>query len=472
MERLTKMYWFGRGENLVTYHPLLRELRDALLGVGDVVRVRAHLAGCLACRVRMARIAQADGLHMPTPNVVQRIVDASTVVPGATNISDERDEFEPEASELWRVGRDEALLAWVRRNFHDGAVDIVPVVLDVDLADEQTVLVKAERSPLGVELGAMVALRTHVHRDAFINRLGTLDISALVEDVIAATREGRDSTAAIGPPIESDDDDRIEYRQALRDLLDELAPSSWPVESSAGVVTTGLSSLTEPSGLDLLELQSRIQYRIRAAQCIGLPSDQFDIEQGRSLRTLFKVAYLNTAVVVVSVQSLDVALADQLALVRACQRAMESSPDADAVCVAEPRDGWNCALYSCASMREALELPDGRSVGPAPILSGYGVVDTLSKHLEGAAPAWEGTDHAPRGLASVDMAEIAGRHAQTSIDTIQSQGRRALQEAKKSTWSVLPAGLEERVSRFVTAVIESVPVADALAELRQETSRD
>ena len=463
----------SKGVSAVTNHPLLREVRDTLLGVGDVMRVRAHLAECLACRVRMARIAQADGLQTPTSNVVQRIVDASTVVPGVTNIPADRDEHEPEPGELWRVGRDEALLAWVRKNLHDGAVDIVPVVLDVDLADEQTVIVEVERSPLPVELGVMVALRTHVHRDAFINRLGTLDISAPVEDVIAAAREGRDTTATVGPRIEFDDDDRIEYRQALRDLLDDLSPSGWLAESpSAGVAATGPSSLTKLPGPDLAELQSQIQYRIRAAQCIDLPFDQFDLERGRSLRTLFKVAYLNTAVVVMSVQSLDDALVDQLALVYACQRAMESSPDADAVCVTEPRVEWGCVLYSCASMREALELPGGRSVGPAPILTGYGVVDTLSKHLEGAAPAWEVTDSAPRGLGSVDMAEIAGRHAQTSIAGIQSQGRRALQAAKKSTWSTLPAELEERVSRFITAVIESVPVADALAELRQETPRD
>jgi hypothetical protein len=416
----------------------------------------------------MARIAQADGLQTPTPNVVQEIVDASTVVPGVTGIPVGRDEHEPEPGELWRVGRDEALLAWVRKNFHDGAV-----VLDVDLADEQTVIVGAERSPLLVGLGAMVALRTHVHRDAFINRLGTLDISAPVEEVIAAAREARDAEAIVGPRIEFDDDDRIEYRQALRDLLNDLSPSGWLAESPLdGIAPAGLSSLATFPGSDLAELQHQVQFRIRATQCIDLPHDQFDIERGRSVQTLFKVAYLNTAVLVVSVQSLDDALAGQLALVRACQRAMESSPEADAVCVAEPREEWACVLYSCASMRQALELPGGRPVGPTPILTGFGLVDTLSKHLEGAAPAWEDADSAPRGLGSVDMAEIAGRHAQASITVIQSQGRRALQPAKKSSWSALPPGLEDRVSRFITAVIESVPVADALAELRQESPDD
>jgi hypothetical protein len=457
----------------MTNHPLLRELRDALLGIGDVAWVRAHLAECLACRVRMARIAQADALESPTPNVVQRIVDASTVVPGATDIPIGRDEREPEPGELWRIGRDEALLAWVRKNFYDGAVDIVPVVLDIELSDEQTLIVEADLSPLPVELGAMVALRTHVHRDAFINRLGTLDIAAEIEDVITATRKGRDTAAPVGPPIELDDDDRIEYRQALRDLLDELSPSNWPAETaSADGAATGASSQPQFPGPNLTELQTQIQYRIRAAQCIALPSDQFDLEHGRSLRPLFKVAYLNTAVVVTAVEALGDALVDEPALVRACQRAMESSPDADAVCVAEPQEEWVCVLYSCASMREALELPRGKLVGPAPILTGYGVVDTLSKHLEGAAPAWEVTDSAPRGFGSIDMTEIAARHAQTSIAGIQALGRRAHQQPKKATWSTLSPELEERVSRFITSVIDSVPVADALTELTRENPRD
>jgi hypothetical protein len=462
-----------RGVKTVTDHPLLRELRDTLLGAGDVARVRGHIAECLACRVRMDRIAQADGLQTPTQNVVERLIDASAVVPGATSIPTASDEREPEPGELWRVGSHEALLAWVRKNFHDGAVDIVPVVLDADLADEQTVIVEMERSPLPVELGAMVGLRTHLHRDAFINRLGTLDISAPVEEVIAATREGRDTTAIVGPPVEFDDDDRIEYRQALRDLLDDLSPSGWLADSpSAGVATTGPPSPIEVPGRELAEMQAQIQYRIRAAQCIDLPADQFDTERGRSLRTLFKVAYLNTSVVVVAVHSLEDSLVDQLGLVRGCQRAMESSPDADAVCVAEPREEWECVLYSCASMREALEPPGGRPVGPAPILCGYGVVDTLSKHLEGAAPAWEAADSAPSGLGSVDMAEITARHSQASVAEIQTQGRRAIQAAKKSAWSAIPGELEEHVSRFITAVLGSVPVEDALTELRQETPRD
>lgn len=45
-------------EDAVNSHPLLSELRDAASGEGDDADVRAHVEVCLACRVRMARIAQ------------------------------------------------------------------------------------------------------------------------------------------------------------------------------------------------------------------------------------------------------------------------------------------------------------------------------------------------------------------------------------------------------------------------------
>jgi hypothetical protein len=422
------------------------------------------------CRVRVARIAQTEGLPGPTPNVVERILEASTRVPGIATVPSGRDKREPEAGEVWRIGLDEALLVWVRRNFLDGALDVIPVVLDVELADEQTLIVGADSSPIETDLGVMVALRTHVARGAFINRVGILDISELIEEIIAAAREGRTASVAVGPDVEFANDDRIEYRQALRDLLDELSPSNWVSHALSSPPSSGDTS-RHHGGDELRDLKAQIQERIRAAQCLDLLV-RTEITPGRSLQALFKVAYLNTAVVVTSVDLLRDALVDEMALVHACQRVMGSSPDADAVCVAEPRDEWSCVLYSCASMRQAVLLPAGRLVGPEPILSGYGLVDTLSKHLEGAAPAWEITEAAPRGLGSVNLTDLAGRHTQASIADIRSQGRRALQPAKKAAWTGLPTDLETRVERFIVAIVESGSVDGALTVLRPGATHD
>lgn len=313
-----------------------------------------------------------------------------------------------------------------------------------------------------------------MHRDALINQVADLDISADVEDVLAATRAGRDSKVAVGPRIEHDDDDRIEYRQALRDLLAELSPSAWAADTDpdAPDPAPALPSTIESPNPGEVDVRAAISDRLWSAQCIPLDHQRFPFGSGQELEALFKVVYLDTAVVVAGVTSLDSAATDMTEFVYACQRAAVSSPDADAVCVAEPVEDWPCLLFSRASMRQALELPAGVQAGPVPILNGLGLVDTLWKHLEGAAPAWEVTERPPRGIGSVDVAVIAGRHAQTSIATVEQQGRRAHQAPKKSSWTTLPAGLGERVSRFVAAVTQSVPVEDALAELDRENRRD
>ncbi len=458
----------------MTNHPSSKELSDALLRPDEPADVHPHIEECLACRVRLARIAQANASQPPSSNTVQKIIDASTVVPGALALPGRAGEQEPQAGQLWRIGRDEALVAWVRENFNDGAVDVIPVVLDVELADEQTIIVASMDSPLPVDLAVMVALRTHVHRDAFINSLGDLDISAQVEEVIAATREGRESLTTVGPRIEHDDDDRIEYRQALRDLLAELAPSAWttdpdPVHPDPAQAHPDAVLWPDAAHADV---QATIAERLRSARCIPLDHERFPFGLGQELEALFKVVYLDTAVVVAAVTSLDSASTDVTQLVNACQRAAISSPDAGAICVAEPVDDWPCLLFSRASMRQALELPAGVQAGPVAIISGLGLVDTLWKHLEGAAPAWEVTESPPRGIGAMDVTAIAGRHAQTWIATIEARGHRAHQAPKKSSWTALPAGLGERVSRFVTAVAQSVPVEDALAELDRGNRRD
>lgn len=455
-------------------HPSDKELRDALLHPEDASNVHDHVEVCLACRVHLARLERASDPQPPTSNTVQRIIEASTVVPGLVDLATLTEGEEPNLGELWRIGRDEALLAWVRKNFGDGVIDVIPAVLDIELADEQTVAVSATQSGFPVDLAVMVALRTHVHRDAFINRVAELDISADVEDLIAATREGRESVAPVGPRIEHDDDDRIEYRQALRDMLSEFSPSAWASQpdSLQAAPSQAISDTSGASSLDVNEIQTAISGRLWTAQCTEVDRTQLPLGPGEVLEALFKVVYLDTAVLVAEVQSLDSALADLPALVAACHRAAESNPDADAVCVAVPSGDWPSLLFSRASMRQALGLPTGVRVAPAPILSGLGLVDTLWKHLEGAAPAWEITESPPRGLGSVDVSAMADRHVRTSIAAIEAQGQRAHQVAKKSSWGSLPDDLGARVARFVVAVTQEIPIEHALAEFDRETPSD
>jgi hypothetical protein len=152
---------------------------------------------------------------------LRRILSAATPLPeGLAELIQAPRVGDPQPGEIWRIGRDEALLAWVRRVFDDGMADVIPVVLDVEQADEETVLIPAHATPIATELAAMVALRTHVDSGVFLNRICALDIQRDVTEVMAAAREGRHpSSVPVGPPIHDDADQRIQYRQAIRLLL-------------------------------------------------------------------------------------------------------------------------------------------------------------------------------------------------------------------------------------------------------------
>ena len=47
-----------------------------------------------------------------------------------------------------------------------------------------------------------------------------------------------------GPPIETEDDQRIEYRQVIADLLADLAPGNWANETECQVSENDTGSST------------------------------------------------------------------------------------------------------------------------------------------------------------------------------------------------------------------------------------
>ena len=459
-------------------HPSSSELLATLHEPDRAASTLEHLDECLACRVRLSRIRRASSPPTASADSLQRIVEASTPLPEvlADVVSAGRDR-EPQPNEIWRVGRSEALMVWVRRVFEDGVADVIPLVLDVELADQESVVVGADATPLATEIAAMVSLRTHVHTGAFLSRVGILDIGKDVTEVMTAVREGpRPSGVRVGPPIDYDDDQRLEYRQALRDLLAELSPSAWlEIQDAPGACAEQRAS--EPTAnrppdeigvikTDLGERLSGVQYRDLAPHTVT-------VDAAIRATSVLKVVYLDTAVLVATLHggSLTV-FPETRAVAAACQKMTLIETDADAVAIAIPRGDWQALLFTTAHMRSAFELPEGAYTGPTATLEGYGLVDTLCKHLEGALTAWEVTERASNHIRRTDLRQIAARHASTSIGQITAEGKRARQAAKRTAWGSLPNELDERVARFVVAVVNKEAVDDALAELALETRDD
>jgi hypothetical protein len=184
--------------------------------------------------IRQARIRAARAIEPPTKDDLQHIASAAQPLPPSLgNLIQSPRVGDPRPGEIWRAGRSEAVLVWVRRVFDDGVADVVPLVLDVELADADTLLLGPEITPLDAPLAAMVALRTHIDLGAFINRIGAADVADAVTEVMAAAREGRPAKGVhVGLPILDDADRRIEYRCAVRDILSELPPEAWAARSA------------------------------------------------------------------------------------------------------------------------------------------------------------------------------------------------------------------------------------------------
>src|SRR5260221_4293797 len=137
-------------------------------GAADVA---AHLAGCLACsvwetRLRHARVGEADDsatarLTAAAQPIPDDLRTALAVPPGAGV---------PASGDIWRVGANEALLVWVR-SLSGGSATVVPVTLDVELADEYTLIVPAGESPLGRGLALMTTVEGCGGPPAFLRQI-------------------------------------------------------------------------------------------------------------------------------------------------------------------------------------------------------------------------------------------------------------------------------------------------------------
>jgi hypothetical protein len=459
-------------------HPSSSDLLAALHEPDQAISTLEHLGGCLACRVRMSRIRRSEGLATASLDALDRIVQAAAPLPDAVAelVSGSRGS-QPQQGEIWRVGRNDALLVWVRRVVDDEVADVIPLVLDVELADQESLILSASATPLATEIAAMVALRTHVHVGAFINRIGTVDIRQGVTEIMTAMQEGRlPSGVPVGRPIEDDDDQRFEYRQALRDLLGELSPSTW-LTSHDDTGTNAEQTADEPvasqPSSDIGTIKADLSERLPGLQCQDVEPVTVAISATVHAKTVLKVTYLATTVLVATLHSESLASwPDVVAIATGCLKLTLVEPDADAVALAIPTEDWPARLLRTAHMRSAVELPGGARTGPTITLDGLGLVDILCKHLDGVMPAWETTEQTENRIGRTDIHQIAIHHARESVEQITAEGRLARQAAKKTAWRSLPSGFDQQVAAFVVAITNNHSIDDAVAELAREKSDD
>jgi hypothetical protein len=443
-------------------HPLSVELLAAATYGPGTEAIHDHMIGCAACRAEFDLLTDDTPDTGPDDAAVRRILDGAPALPSSLiNMDRSAGHRDPAPGELWRVGNaDEALLALVSSVVGDSA-HIVPFTVDLDVADDFSVYVDADASPLGVDAILLYDLARTVPLSAFLTCVGALDVSGGPD----AGYEFVAGAAAIAEtfafPIENPHDWRIDPRLEIEELLESLTvPAALPRE------------LVWDYEYTFAALRTDLRERIFGSDLHPLQRLVFPVAQSHLLTCLAKVTHLQKSTVIAALSGSQPHMvfdADTLALT--CREVLRLEPDSSAVAVVIPVDTWMTALLTSADTYPALAAPTGSSVGPTTTYFGYGLVDTMHKFLDGRVTAWEDTESAPTRLSVADIDDVVQRHAAAGVQGVRTTGSRA-RALKKDVWTRLSASTDQAVARFVQALLNDTPVAEALEYLQDPGRED
>jgi len=437
------------------HHLGVTELQD-LIETGGSATVAQHLADCTECRIRAARLARTTGVPSPSSSTLDRILTSDTrlspEIAGASRAYPQA--TSPTAGELWRVGEGDVLLVWVRRVL-DGAADVIPVVLDVDLADDHTLLLPASSTTLGLDLGLVTSVRGHVHLDAFLSRVDTLDatVADQVSEVMQATNDRRaPSGVSVGTPVYDPDDQRVEFQQTVADLLADFGPGTW----NDGQQMDQAQASVDAELLELLKAELIERHPCQVQPSLPVVAS---LHAGSMLRAVARVSYAN-AVVIVAVlpRWQDENFTD---VASACRSIVRQEPGSVAVAVCDYDQERLTLVVEAHSMSDAYEAPGGLLQPPHPSREPMSVIDALHKYLDTSAPAWEAVDSA-RNLMATDLSAAILTAAEAAVAGVLAQGASARTPAKKEAWRSLSTTTADRIAAMLEQVVAGAASAAAV----------
>jgi hypothetical protein len=324
-------------------------------------------------------------------------------------------------------------LVWLRSIGPEGAV-VVPVSFDTELADDSTLIVAAEASPLGLPLAVHLPVETTIDPEALLDRLGQLDVTG----------------GTPGPAIASPLDQRIEYRLALADRLAELTSGSAAGEDAGqGAGPDDWWPLdTVSDRADLLKtIHQALGETHPGARIAPRPPATAGSEH---LSAEALVAELDAFVLVAS---LDRPLDDEDRL-EAARQVLHADQLLNAVCLIEPSPPFLAVVIDRRDVVAAIETPSGllrpprQSRPPAPVGT------ALTKFLDATISPFgrlartfvEGQAPDSRQLA-VDVSADAVRTVEASAKAFKTEGKRPGYERVKRHQASITRLVEAALNR-------------------------
>ncbi len=354
----------------------------------DSSAVGDHIASCDRCRTIVVRLSDEpldDLPDLPLPAV------APAVPPATVRAVADARAIEVTPDQMWRAAPPTGgptQLLWIRRLRSDGRVAVVPVTLDTDHADEYSLIVPADRSPLGVDLVFHTMVETTIDRrtliDCIVEHAGVAAANTTVRD--ARTQGLPVHGLHVGSPIVSLADERIEYRQQLSDALVQLTTARFDPDRSddddAHDLPTDLPNDTAIRALiddeitaELIDtMLSGLSDTYPAARV--LPARPGPAHAG-DISAFATIVNIDVFVSIVTVTT-DVPDRD---LPELCRSVFHTDLSVHAVCFVTIRGSFDARLVDRRALCDAYETPSGRLRLPDDVLHGP-VVDVLLKFFD------------------------------------------------------------------------------------------
>ena len=404
-------------------HPLdvdLADLVDGLLDDDAAAQAEAHIARCLVCRARHGRLGGAPTVAPSDdePSRTATLPSPAFLVP-VTEGGDEG----PAPADLWLAGGDERTMVVVL-GVQGGRVLVAPVTFDIEAADEETLVVEGERSPVETGVAVYPELAAEVRRDALVERLGSFGTPAALADVLTGTGAGMPGSAGAGV--------RRGRPSSTPPIPGSRCASTWPTacrrwgsRRSNPTAPSGPRATAQPLSLGSEEVRASLIGDLRALRGRVCTTRRL-FDWGDVLLARYAgwepVATIDEVGIVLVVLDTPHGLTDDADFHTA--RSVLTRFNATALVVLAGGISDLAEVFDASSLNHGIDAPSGRHTPPRPLISGLTPFDAIGKYLDQttgvrtAAPASRGP------VTRVDVGDILRHAAGDALADAVRQGSR------------------------------------------------
>lgn len=414
--------------------------------------LESHAQFCVLCRIRIGRLARAAGLQWP-PMAAEGLPTGIVPLPTDFLSSLETDAENPPLTknQLWMAGADEYLMVWIRKS-DGGSLVCHPVTLDVDLADDQTLVISDEASPIGIPLALWSGIIGDVQPSSLNRCLGDLDVRASI-DALQSSSSG----LQVGTAISGATDERIEYRQLLADRLAELSSAKDEVGNAQSDPDdlTGATSLRRSLAT---ELQGR---RGSGCRIIHFQEPEFyEVLSRLGLSLVGLVTEVTCRILVItglqdpgSLKGGSDSYQEMVRLADATALALVAIDPPHLACIYDPE-------YLAPV---AIEKGTGNWITPSPRLGPMGVADVLFKYLEQEVKPLDSESSKEPIHPAVDLDELIRAQAFAMIELKKT--KRTSIKPKMEAQQALSGREADIIFRLLGAASRGLSIVDELESL-------